>query len=360
MAHIRLPAKLDTDSVGKSWDGVFQFIKAPGVSGVELDASRLEFCDTAGLSFLSSLKNQAVTHQMPMTLKGLSGEIASRLSTFEDFLATERLERPTQPSNIFISTGKSLHHLAKDFQEQIMFLGELLLHFASTIRNPGSFPVSEVWRLAEKVGVQALGIVSLISFLIGLIMAFQSAITMKLFGAELYVADLVGISLVRELGPLMTAILLAGRTGAAFAAELGTMKVNEEIDALTTMGLKPVKFLVMSRVTATVLMAPVLTAYADLMGLVGGGVVFCSFGFPLVTYMHELDVAIKVVDYVGGTAKAFVFGFLVAAIGCLRGLQTRNSASSVGESTTSAVVSGLVLIVVADGIFSVVYYYLGI
>ena len=191
-------------------------------------------------------------------------------------------------------------------------------------------------------------------------MAFQSAIPMRQFGAEIYVADLVSLSMLRELGPLMTAIIVAGRSGSAFAAEIGTMKVNEEINALTTMGLDPVRFLVVTRVIGAVLMMPLLTLFSNLMGLVGGAIVFLSFDFPLVTYYQQVLSAVHLKDLNGGLAKAFVFGILVAAIGCLRGLQTRTGASAVGLSATRAVVSGIVLIVVADGVFSVVFYYLGI
>src|SRR5262249_44122102 len=154
-------------------------------------------------------------------------------------------------------------------------------------------------------GVNALPIVSLISFLIGLIMAFQSAIPMHQYGAEIYVADLVALSMLRELGPLMTAIILAGRSGSAFAAELGTMKVNEEINALPTMGLDPVRFLVVTRVLAAVVMMPLLTLFSNLMGLVGGAVVFLSFDFPLVTYVQQVRGAVTVSDLLGGLAKAF-------------------------------------------------------
>jgi phospholipid/cholesterol/gamma-HCH transport system permease protein len=360
ITRVRLPQSLDTVSVGESWKQVFQNFKGRGTGGIVVDGRQLRFCDTAGLSFLLSLREYVQKSGRSVSFESIPEEIQERLEEFREFLGKEWHSRSKPPANPFVATGEAVHVFLKDLGQQITFLGELIFHSIGMLLKPMSIPWGEVISLSEKIGARGLGIVSLISFLIGLIMAFQSAIPMKQFGAELFVADLVGISLVRELGPLMTSILLAGRTGAAFAAELGTMKVNEEIDALTTMGLKPVRFLVVSRVMATVLMTPVLTAYADLMGLVGGGVVFCSFGFPLVTYLRQLDIAVTVVDFAGGTAKAFVFGFLVAAIGCLRGLQTRSGASAVGQSATSAVVSGIVLIVLADGIFSVVYYYLGI
>jgi phospholipid/cholesterol/gamma-HCH transport system permease protein len=195
---------------------------------------------------------------------------------------------------------------------------------------------------------------------VGLIIAFQAAMPMGQFGAEIFVADLIALGMLRELGPLMTAIVLAGRSASAFAAELGTMKVNEEIDALSTMGLDPVRFLVVTRVLAALVMTPLLTIFANLVGLIGGAVVLLSLGFPLVTYTNRVLAAVDYVDLASGLCKAFVFGILIAAIGCLRGLQTGTGARAVGESTTRAVVSGIVLIVVVDGVFAVVYHYLGI
>jgi len=218
----------------------------------------------------------------------------------------------------------------------------------------------DAWVIAERAGVDAIPIIGLIGFLLGLIMAFQSAIPMRQFGAEIYVANLIGLSMLRELGPLLTAIILAGRSGSAFAAEIGTMKVKEEVDALVTMGLEPVRFLVVPRVVAAVAVTPVLAVFSNFFGLVGGAVVMRSLGFPLVTYVHQIQSAVVPRDMLGGLSKSLVFGLVVAAIGCLRGLQTRTGASAVGDSTTSAVVSGLVLITIVDGLFAVVFYYLGI
>jgi phospholipid/cholesterol/gamma-HCH transport system permease protein len=192
----------------------------------------------------------------------------------------------------------------------------------------------------------------------GLIMAFQAAVPLGQFGAQIFVANLIGLAILRELGPLMTAIVLAGRSGSAFAAELGTMKVREEIDALKTMGLEPVRFLVVPRVIAALVMTPLLTVFADLVGLMGGSVVLLSLGFPLITFFHQLQSAVSYGSPVGGLVKSFFFGIIVAAVGCMRGLQTKSGATAVGESTTSAVVSSIILIVVTDGIFSVIYYYL--
>ena len=193
-----------------------------------------------------------------------------------------------------------------------------------------------------------------------MILAFQSAVPMKRFGAEIFVADLIGLAMLRELGPLMTAILLAGRSGAAFAAEIGTMRVNQEVDALSTMGLDPVSFLVTPRIIAAVLMTPLLTLYSDLVGLIGGAITMSSFSIPVVTFLKEVDSAVTMTDFLAGFVKSFVFAVTVAGIGCLRGLQTSAGASAVGEAATRAVVTGIILLVAIDGLFAFAYYVLDI
>jgi phospholipid/cholesterol/gamma-HCH transport system permease protein len=202
--------------------------------------------------------------------------------------------------------------------------------------------------------------VALISFIVGLVMAFQSAIPMKMFGAEIYVANLIGLAMVRELGPLMTAIVLAGRSASAFAAEIGTMKINEEIDALTIMGLEPVRFLILPRVIASTFMTPLLTVFAILVGILGGAVVILSMGHPFSAYYNQVVGFVSWGDFVGGMIKCFVFGVLIAATGCIRGYQTRQGPSAVGEAATRAVVSSIILIAVFDGIFSIIYYVLDV
>jgi phospholipid/cholesterol/gamma-HCH transport system permease protein len=242
----------------------------------------------------------------------------------------------------------------------ISFVGEMAAALANAACHPMRVRWNDTLLIAEAVGIRALPIVALIGFLMGLIMAFQAAIPLGRFGAQVFVANLIGLSILREMGPLMTAIVLAGRSGSAFAAELGTMKVREEIDALITMGLDPVRFLVVTRVIAAVVMTPLLTIFADAVGLLGGAVVLRSLGYSWTTFYHQVQLSVSYGSLVGGIAKSFVFGILVAGIGSLRGLETGIGARAVGESTTSAVVSGIILIVIADGIFSVAYYYLGV
>ena len=242
----------------------------------------------------------------------------------------------------------------------MIFIGELAAALVTAARHPTRVRWKDALLLAETTGANALPIIVLIGFLMGLILAFQSAVPLKRFGAERYVANLVSLSLLRELAPLMTAIILAGRTGSAFAAELGTMKVNEELDALTTMGLDPMRFLVTTRVLAAIVVTPLLAIFADVAGLIGAGLVVMSLGFPLTTYLQQVQQASSLTDVLGGLAKAGVFGLLIAGIGCLRGMQTGAGAQEVGTSATRAVVGGIFLIVVADGLFAVLFYTLGI
>ena len=214
-------------------------------------------------------------------------------------------------------------------------------------------------RTMQEAGIWGFPVVFLISFLLGLILAYQSVGSLKAYGAEVYLADMIGIAMIRELAPLMTAIMLAARSGSAFAAEIGTMKVNEEVDALTTMGLDPMRFLTTPRVIAAVLVTPILTLSADVAGVVGALVVWIgNLGYPISLYHSHLVNAVSLGDLLGGLFKALVFGILVAAIGCIRGMQTRGGAIAVGKSTTSAVVSGLILIALADMMLAVIYYHM--
>src|SRR4029453_2130959 len=229
------------------------------------------------------------------------------------------------------------------------------------VRVKAPFRASDLWLLIQQCGVEALPIVTLVSFLLGVILAFVSAIQLKQFGAQIYVANLVGIAMTREMGALMSAILMAGRTGAAFAAELGTMKVTQELDALTTAGFSIPEFLVLPRVLPLVLMMPLLSLYADFVGILGGGVIGVGMlDLSWTMYIQQTTHAVRLGDTVGGVFKSAVYGGLIAGAGCWRGLQAGSSASAVGRAATSAVVSSLVSIIVACGAFAFLFYILGL
>jgi phospholipid/cholesterol/gamma-HCH transport system permease protein len=241
------------------------------------------------------------------------------------------------------------------------FVGEVAIAFVRLVAGKARVRPSDFFLLLEECGSQALGIVSLISFLVGAIFAFVGAVQLQRFGAQIFVADLVGIAVVREVGALMAGIILAGRTGAAFAAQLGTMRVTQETDALSTLGLSPMEFLVLPRVLALSLMMPLLCIYADLVGILGGASVGVGLlGVTPSTYLLRTLEAVKLSDFFGGLTKSLVYGVLVASAGCLRGLQCGRSAADVGGAATSAVVTGIVAIVTACGAFAVAFFVLGI
>jgi len=250
---------------------------------------------------------------------------------------------------------------AKSGLEFVDFLGSLTLALGRFITLRARYQVRDLWLLMQQCGAEALPIVALIAFLVGLILAFVGAVQLRQFGAQIYVADLVGLGMVREMGALMTGILMAGRTGASFAAQLGTMKVNEEVDALVTLGISPLEYLVLPRMLALCLMMPLLCVFADLIGIAGGGLV----GIGMLDihpgeYVRRTIDAITTTDFAVGVVKSAVFGILVAVAGCQRGMRTSGSASAVGAAATSAVVTGIVAIVSADGLFSVLTSVLGI
>jgi phospholipid/cholesterol/gamma-HCH transport system permease protein len=355
---LALTGRLDAKTLPELWEKARRAADEAATRPVVVDAAGIEYCDGAGVAlFIELLRHR---HDGGVQVSNLKPAFAALLKQFDPKVLEHDLdpEPPRRPA--IDEIGFAAYGLWRDIRTQVEFIGELVAALAYAARYPKSVRWRDVWRICEQVGVDALPIVALISVLLGMILAFQSAVPMKRFGAEIFVADLIGLSMLRELGPLMTAILLAGRSGAAFAAEIGTMRVNQEIDALTTMGLSPVRFLVTPRIIAAVLMTPLLTLFSDLVGMVGGAVTMTSFSIPVVTFLKEVDAAVSLTDFLAGFVKSFVFAVLVAGIGCMRGLQTRAGASAVGDSATRAVVTGIIMLVIVDGIFAVVYYLLNI
>ena len=355
---LTIEGRLDSKTTGKVWREAVQILKRASATRVVVDGSGIDYCDGSGIGLFVELRRRQQQAGSELEIHGLQDEFQHLLDLFD--LSEFQGPQIEKAAGFLEEIGQTTVAVWEDARALITFVGELGVALVLALVHPRQVRWKDAFLIAETAGVNALPIIALISFLIGLIMAFQAAIPMRQFGAEIFVANLIGLSMLRELGPLMTAIILAGRSGSAFAAELGTMKVNEEIDALTTMGIDPVQFLVVPRVISAVLMTPLLALFADLLGLIGGAVVLLSLGFPLITYINQVLSAVAFGDLLGGLVKSFVFGILVAGIGCLRGLQTGTGASAVGESTTRAVVTGLLFIIITDGIFSVVYYYLGI
>jgi phospholipid/cholesterol/gamma-HCH transport system permease protein len=245
----------------------------------------------------------------------------------------------------------------KDAREQISFSGSVAVAMVRVFTHAKPFRWRETWCYIQLCGADAMPIVSLISFLMGLIMAFQAAVQLRQFGGNIFVADLLALAFTRELGPFLTAVILAGRSGSAFAAEIGTMKVNEEVDALTVMGFDITEFLVMPKIYAMALAGPLLTCLSNWMGLMGGLVVgVIGLDLTASSFLQEAYEILDLSDVLTGLLKSFGFSIVVGAIGCLRGLQTEQGADSVGRQTTSAVVSGIFLIIFVDAIFTVIFH----
>lgn len=325
-----------------------------------VDLAGVEYLDSAGALVLVQLAGEAQTKSIPFDLANMTDEAKRIMGLLDrEALTTAPLDYDKGPANILEEMGHASRELLNDLIRVMTFMGELLRAMAYSFLHPRSIRWGDVLLYMKRAGADGLPIVSLISFLLGLIMAFMSSLQLKQFGANIYVASLVAVAMVCELGPLMTAILVAGRSGSAFAAEIGTMKVNEEVDALVAMGFDPICFLAVPKVLATMLVVPLLTLYADLFAI-GGGLLVGVVGLDLTvhTYVQQTFESISTFDIVSSLIKAVVFAALIAGIGCQRGFHVKGEAQAVGTATTSAVVSAMFLIIVTDSAFAIVLHYI--
>jgi phospholipid/cholesterol/gamma-HCH transport system permease protein len=337
-------------------------VASTGISrGVAFDSRELTSWDSSVVTFLVEVSELCRQRRIPMNREGLPVGVQKLLALAEAVPERKGARREVTEASFLERVGTGTLGFAGSAKEMLAFLGDMTVTLIALFRLKARYRTSDLFLLMQQCGAQALPIVTLISFLVGVILAFVGAVQLKQFGAQIYVADLVGIAMMREMGAMMTGIIMAGRTGAAFAAQLGTMKVTQEVDAFTTAGFSPLEFLVLPRVMALILMMPLLCLYADFVGVIGGAVIGVGMlDLSWTTYFNETANAISLTDISGGVFKASVYGVLIALSGCLRGLQCGNSSSAVGDAATSAVVTGIVAIVMACGIFAVVFYVLGI
>jgi len=331
------------------------------VRRIAFDTQDLKVWDSSVLTFLIRVMEIGAREQLEVSREGLPEGIVKLLALALAVPEKKDARKGETRAPLFSRIGAKTVEAVFSFLEMISFLGEAALAFFKLLTGKARFRRRDLVLFIQECGAQALPIVSLISVLVGLILAFVGAVQLRLFGAQIYVADLVGIGMSREMGAMMSAIIMAGRTGAAYAAQLGTMQVNEEIDALQTLGISPVEFLVLPRTLALVLMMPLLCLYADFMGILGGGFIGVGMlNLSLVEYFNQTKNAITLVHFSAGLIKSAVFGVVVALSGCLRGIQCGRSSAAVGEATTSAVVTAIVFIIVFDGVFAVIFDVLGI
>ncbi|MBW1801445.1 MAG: ABC transporter permease [Deltaproteobacteria bacterium] len=333
----------------------------PGLQRLFFDSKELTGWDSGLLTFLIKVKNLCAQINIRFDGQGLP-EGVRRLLDLATAVPEKKDARKESLKESFLSqVGAETLDFLKTAGEMLSFIGEASLAFMKLFAGKARYRRSDFSLTIQQCGAQALPIVSLISLLVGMILAFIGAVQLQLFGAEIYVANLVGIAMIRVMGAIMTGIIMAGRTGAAFAAQLGTMETNEEIDALKTLGISPMEFLVLPRMLALMLMMPLLGLYADLMGVLGGLIVGVGMlDISIVQYFNQTREAIGLTHLWIGLFHSIVFGVLVALAGCLRGIQCGRSASAVGDATTSAVVTGIVSIIVTTALITVLCNVLGI
>ncbi len=318
---------------------------------LNFDMSQVARVDGSVMAMLAHLRAGLQQRGVKSEFLGAAPEIQEIIHLYRGDVKVGRPKR-RKARGTLDQIGEATMDVFGELKQVLSFAGQLAISVVDVIRKPRTANISDIMPLMERTGANALPIVALINFLVGLVMAFQSSEQLKRFGASIFLADLIGISMARELGPLMTAIVVCGRSGAAFAAELGTMKVNEEIDALRTMGFGPTRFLVLPRVLALMMVMPLLTLVADLVGVVGGMIVAgASLDISASSYFHEVQRAVKLWDMTSGLLKSMLFGLAIGLVSCQQGLATSGGAEGVGRRTTSAVVTTLFALILIDAAY---------
>jgi phospholipid/cholesterol/gamma-HCH transport system permease protein len=334
---------------------------SPPIKRVSFDASHLTSWDSGLISFLVQASAFCNGRGIVQDRAGLPAGLRRLIELAEAVPEKKGARGEEVKTPFFARIGNASIGYGTSVGEFMDFLGELAIAFGRFVTGRARYRRVDLVEVIQDCGWNAVGIVTLIAFLVGVILAFMGAVQLSQFGAQIYVADLVGIGMVRDMGAIMAAIIMSGRTGAAFAAKLGTMKVTQEIDALTTMGISPMEFLVLPRVIALVMMMPLLCLYSDFMGIMGGLFVGVGMlGLSTRSYMQETIATLTLTNLFGGLFKATVYGLLIAIAGCLRGFQCGDSSSAVGDAATHAVVMSIVMVVIACGVFAVVFNIIGI
>ena len=331
------------------------------IKRIVFDATALGAWDSNLLIYFLEISKSAAKLDIAVQKDGLPAGVRQLIDLAAAVPKQEDATQSVSRAGFFTRVGSDVTDFAKSAGELIAFIGAAFEAFLRLLMGRARFRTSDLWLFLQETGAQAVPIVSLISFLVGLILAFVGALQLSMFGAEVYVADLVGIAMVREMGAVMTGIIMAGRSGAAFAAQLGTMQVNEEIDALETLAIPPMEFLVLPRMLALALMMPLLVLFANVMGILGGALVAVGMDhINISVYINRTREAIGLNDLFIGLFMGLVFGVLVALSGCLRGIQCGRSASAVGDAATSAVVTGIVAIIIATAVITVICSIIGV
>ena len=353
---LALTGVMDVTNAARLIELLSSLIKARRPQVLIVDLQEVHYLDDFGALALLELKYLMDEGQRTFEIRNARTEIQP-LIHFDALEKRAPLAKKRSPG-VPVRMGTAAIRIGADIKYLVSFFGSVFLALIYTCRRPHSLRTDDTLYYMQKTGVDAVPIVGLISFLLGVIIAFMSAAQLRQFSANILVAMLVGMGMVKELGPIMTAIIVAGRSGSAFAAEIGTMRISDEIDALFTMGFDPTRFLVVPKIIAAVVVVPLLTLFSDLFGILGGLFIGISMlDLTANAYLTETIRSITLGDVLVSYLKSIVFAFLIAWIGCLRGFQVRGGAAAVGQATTSAVVSSIFLIIVADAVFAVIQRY---
>lgn len=350
---------MDSGNAGRLIEDLTRRFSQNPPGNLTVDMGNVIYLDDFGTLVLIELRKITVKGNGDFQLLNPDEKIREMLMflRFDSLFKKASFEKKRR-RGVFVRLGEKTYDVMVDMKYAVSFIGSIALSLGHHLIHPKTLRREDTLDCMQRTGVDGLPIVALISFLMGLIMAFMSSVQLEQFGANIYVASLVGLSMTRELGPIMTAIIVAGRSGSAFAAEIGTMKISEEVDALFTMGFDPVGFLVIPKLIAAVIMVPILTLFSDIFAIAGGLLVgVFMLDLTVGSYVAQTLDTLTLFDVFWGVLKSAVFGLLITWIGCLRGFQVSGGAASVGQATTSAVVSSIFLIILFDSIFSVVLRY---
>lgn len=335
-------------------------LAAAGADELRLDCTELGDWNTLLMSFLLRCASYCAERDITLNTEALPENARRLLSIATSVPAHNRKEAASLPWWQLRSPSKAVRELLDDLRESLAFFGDICIALGALIAGKANTRFADFRTFCYQSGPDAFAIISLTSVLVGMILGYLGAVQLQQFGAGIYVADLVTIGLLREMGPLMTAIVMAGRTGAAYAAQLGTMQANEEIDAVRTLGVSPIEFLVVPRVLALLVTMPLLTIYANLLGIVGGGIVAGGMGISMLQYTSQAGLAVSLAHIGVGLLKSVVFAVLIAIAGCRSGIQSGRNSAGVGRAATEAVVTALVYLIVADASINILFQHLGI
>jgi phospholipid/cholesterol/gamma-HCH transport system permease protein len=358
---IRFHGRMDSSSAGALIEELSHYFTENPPGDLSVDLENVIYLDDFGTLVLVELRKITVREHGEFQLLNAGEKIREMLMflRFDSLFKKVSFEKKRR-QGVFVRLGEKTFDIILDLKYAVSFIGAITLSLGYHLAHPKALRKEDTLDYMQKTGVDGLPIVALISFLMGLIMAFMSSVQLEQFGANIYVASLVSLSMTRELGPIMTAIIVAGRSGSAFAAEIGTMKISEEVDALFTMGFDPVGFLVIPKLIAALVMVPILTLFSDIFAIAGGLLVgVFMLDLTAGSYVSQTIATLTIFDVFWGVLKSAVFALLITWVGCLRGFQVSGGAASVGQATTSAVVSSIFLIILFDSVFSVVLRYTG-